>query len=208
MPCARDVASNLGFAIVGVWGLWRLWPRRRETALRCGFPGYALFLSSVTLTAFGSAYYHLAPDNARLVFDRLPIALACAGLLAAVRAESHPRADPRRDVVLLAIVAVASVAWWRFTDHPPGAGDLRAYVLVQGLPLVLIPLWQWTSPTAQADRVWFALALLVYVGAKAAELYDRELFAALGVMSGHTLKHLLSALAAAVIVVRLDRRRA
>ena len=52
------------------------------------------------------------------------------------------------------------------------------------------------------------LALLVYVGAKAAELYDRELFAALGVMSGHTLKHLLSALAAAVIVVRLDRRRA
>ena len=208
VPCARDVASNLGFAIVGVWGLWRLWPRRLEPSLRRGFAGYTLFLVAVTLTAFGSAYYHLAPDNARLVCDRVPIALACAGLLAAVRAESHPEANLRRDLVLLSLAAVGSVAWWHFTDQPPGAGDLRPYLLVQGLPLVLIPLWQWTSPTARADRVWFAVALLVYVAAKAAELNDRELFAALGVMSGHTLKHLLSSLAAAVIVVRLDRRGA
>jgi hypothetical protein len=79
-------------------------------------------------------------------------------------------------------------------------------VLLQGLPLVLIPLWQWSTPTPRADRLWFVAALALYLAAKAAELGDRSLFAGTGVLSGHTLKHVLAALAAAAIVVRLDRR--
>jgi len=207
IPNARNVLSNAGFALVGLYGLWRLVPRRREPALRRGFWGYAVFLAGVTLTAFGSAYYHLAPQNARLVFDRLPIALACAGLLAAVRAEARPRADARRDAAVLGLVGIGTVLWWRLSDVPPGAGDLGPYVLLQGLPLVLIPLWQWTTPTPREDRLWFAAALAWYVAAKAAELSDRQLFALTGVLSGHTLKHVLAALAAATIIVRLERRR-
>ncbi|MDM5181921.1 hypothetical protein PO883_32625 [Massilia sp. DJPM01] len=34
----------------------------------------------IGLTAFGSSWYHLAPDDTRLVWDRLPIALACVSL--------------------------------------------------------------------------------------------------------------------------------
>lgn len=206
IPHARNVISNFGFAIVGAWGLLRLWPRRFDPALRRGWWGYALFLAAVTLTAFGSAFYHLAPSNGRLVWDRLPIALACAGLLAAVRAESRAGADGRRDAVLLSLAAVVSVAWWRLTDTPPGSGDLRPYLLIQGLPLVLIPLWQWTSPASRADRMWFGLAILLYVAAKVAELQDQQLFAALGCVSGHTLKHLLASLAVAAIVISLSRR--
>ena len=206
VPNARDVISNLGFAIVGVWGLLRLWPRRLDPGLRRGWWGYALFLAAVTLTAFGSAFYHLAPSNGRLVWDRLPIALACAGLLAAVRAESRAGADSRRDAALLSLAAVGSVVWWRLTDIPPGSGDLRPYVLIQGLPLVLIPLWQWTSAASSIDRGGFGLALLLYVAAKVAEFQDRQLFAALGCISGHTLKHLLASLAVVAIVVSLSRR--
>ncbi|HSN21277.1 MAG TPA: hypothetical protein VLS49_11400 [Usitatibacter sp.] len=94
---ASDVLSNAGFAVVALWGLIALWPHRREQALERGWPGHALFLAALFLTALGSSFYHLAPDNDRLLWDRIPIALACAGLLAAVHAETHEgRAAARR----------------------------------------------------------------------------------------------------------------
>ena len=86
VPHAADVLSSAGFAVIGVWGWLRLAPLRNHPALSAGLCGYRLFLIGLMLTALGSAFFHLAPDNQRLVWDRLPIALACAGLLAGVRA--------------------------------------------------------------------------------------------------------------------------
>jgi hypothetical protein len=202
---AADVLSNAGFALVGLWGLLRLWPQQRHPALAASWPGYRLFLWALILTAAGSGFYHFAPDNARLVWDRLPIALACAGLLAAVRAETAPQGNRPHVLPLLALAAVLSVAWWHFGEAN-GGGDLRPYLLIQGLPLLLIPLWQWIYRAPRADRQAFGLAIILYVAAKAAELLDHELLATLGWMSGHTLKHLLAAAAAAVIVKRLAGR--
>ena len=197
VPHAADVLSNLAFAAVAVWGLLRVRPMRI---------GYLLFLGALLLTAFGSALYHLAPDDAALVWDRLPIALACAGLLAAVRAECVTALHEKRDVVLLGMFASFSVGWWQFTGMF-GAGDLRPYLLLQILPLVLIPLWQWIYRAPRRDRIAFASALALYAVAKVAEVYDHQVLAALGVVSGHTIKHLLAAGAAAVIVGRLIERR-
>jgi hypothetical protein len=193
-----DVLSNAGFALVGLWGLYRLWPVRRAPGTVRGWPGYALFLASLVLTAFGSGYYHLDPDNARLVWDRLPIALACAGLMTGVFADTHPGFEAGRATVLLALGAALSVAWWYFTERA-GHGDLRPYLLLQGLPLVLVPLWQAASGAPRADRVAFGLAIGLYVAAKAAELNDRAVLEALGWMSGHTLKHLLATVSSALI---------
>ncbi len=202
---AADVASNLGFALVALWGLVVLHPQRRHPALRAGWPGYLLFLSGLLLTAAGSSFYHLAPDNARLVWDRLPIALACAGLLAAVRSETIPGVNGMRGTAWLALFAVFSVGWWRYTDLQ-GVGDLRPYLLIQGLPIILIPLWQAIHRAPRADRAGFGFALLLYVLAKFAELNDHSLLLALGWISGHTLKHLLATCAAALLVGRLVRR--
>ena len=74
IPRAADVLSNVAFGVVALWGVAYL--RRAQSW------GYALFVISLLLTAIGSAFYHLAPDDSRLVWDRIPIALACAGLLA------------------------------------------------------------------------------------------------------------------------------
>ncbi|MBS1191831.1 MAG: hypothetical protein H6R10_3623 [Rhodocyclaceae bacterium] len=205
LPHGADVLSNLGFALVGGWGWLKLAPVRSHPALRAGWPGYRLFLLGLTLTALGSSFYHWAPDNARLVWDRLPIALACAGLLAAVRAETRPGIEAGRDAALLAVFAIASVAWWYATELWV-KGDLRPYLLLQGLPLVLVPLWQAIYRAPRLDRVWFGVALLLYVFAKGAEVFDHELLAALGWISGHTLKHLLATGAAAVLVGRLVQR--
>ncbi len=199
---ALDVLSNAGFAIIGGYGLYRLWPRMGESVP--GWPGFALFLAALVLTAFGSAFYHLAPDDHRLIWDRLPIALACAGLLAGVRTKVRPNVNAIRVTGVLAFVAAASVFWWYATEQV-GAGDLRPYLLLQASPLVLIPLWQAIYRAPRADRVGFGVAIALYVGAKVAELLDHQLFASTHWISGHTLKHLLAALAAAVVVGTLVR---
>lgn len=204
IPHFADVLSNLGFALVAMWGGAQLAPARRHVGIRNGWAGYRLFLIGLFFTAIGSSYYHLAPDNAHLVWDRLPIALACAGLLAGVWGDVRKKNSAMLSA-LLAIVAVFSVAWWYFTEQI-GAGDLRPYLLLQALPIVLIPLWQWIHGAPRSERWAFGAALLLYVIAKFAELNDHEIAAVLGLLTGHTLKHLLASVATAVIVSHLVRR--
>jgi hypothetical protein len=205
LPNAADVLSNIGFMGVGLWGLLRLWPSRHHPALAAGWSGYRLFLFALMLTAGGSWFYHLAPDNFRLIWDRLPIALACAGLLGAVRAETHPGPRHNGGVMLLSIAAIGSVAWW-YLSAPDGNGDLRPYLLLQALPLVLIPLWQAIHQSPRGDKLAFSVAILLYIAAKVAELNDHTILAAMGWISGHTIKHLLATVAAAVVTARLAQR--
>ena len=96
-------------------------------------------------------------------------------------------------------MAVASVWWWWATNRP-GPGDLRPYLLLQTVPLVLVPLWQMHAHRPRAGRRAFSLAIALYVLAKTAEVSDHTIHAWLQPLSGHTLKHLLAAVAAAVIV--------
>jgi hypothetical protein len=202
---AADVLSNAGFALVAIWGWLMLWPKRASNELRNGWPGYRLFLIGLLLTAFGSAFYHLAPDNARLIWDRLPIALVCAGLIVGVRGDTRPQLKAEIEAILLALYAVASVAWWVYTDST-GADDLRPYLLLQILPIILIPLWQAIHRAPRTDRIAFAAAMVLYVVAKFAEVFDHEIADTLGFVSGHTIKHLIATLATAAVVWGLTRR--
>src|SRR5690242_13090880 len=59
IPNFGNVISNVPFAGIGIIGL----------RLVHGAPARVLF-AGVLLTFFGSAYYHLAPSDARLVWDR------------------------------------------------------------------------------------------------------------------------------------------
>jgi hypothetical protein len=199
MPHGADVLSNVGFALVGLWGIARLVRGHRDSRLDPMRAGLWLFATALTLTAIGSAYYHLAPDNARLVWDRLPIALASAGLLAAAYGRTHDNFSSASLASMLAVLGIASVLWWSLTEAR-GVGDLRLYLLVQGAPLVLVPLWQWIGDAPARERLAFGAAIVLYALAKWAELEDRAIYEALGVVSGHTLKHLLAAAASAFIL--------
>ena len=87
-----------------------------------------------------------------------------------------------------------------------GAGDLRPYLLLQGLALILIPLWQAIHRAPRTDRIAFAAAMALYVLAKSAEVLDHEIANAFGFVTGHTLKHLIATAATAAVVWGLTRR--
>jgi hypothetical protein len=93
----------------------------------------------------------------------------------------------------LAVFGVVSVVWWDVTD------DLRPYALAQFLPMALIPLMLALFPGRRPAGPLVA-GIAVYVVGKLAEVGDRVIFAVGGLISGHTIKHLLAAVAAALIV--------
>lgn len=194
VPNFADTVSSLGFVVPALTGAWML-RRAGRFALR---PAYAaLFLAMVPIAA-GSVLYHLAPSDATLLWDRLPMSVAFMAFLAIVVGEHRSARAARLALPWLLAAGVLSVLAWAWN------GDLRAYALVQFLPLLLTPAIALLYP-ARAGR-WHGAALLLYALAKAAELADAPLYAALGV-SGHTLKHLLAAAGVAVIADSLRRYR-
>ena len=210
VPNFGDVASNLPFAFVGIWGLVFLY-RARLTKLggpfldqREKWPFTFVFVG-LLLTAFGSAYYHLAPDNSRLVWDRLPMTITFMSMVAAIIAE---RINLRLGLWLMPIllcVGLASVWQWSWSERQ-GAGDLRFYAAVQAYSALMI-LLAFRLPGRYTRSADFGFVLGFYALAKALELVDRPIFAVLHVASGHTLKHLAAAAAGFCILRMLQKRK-
>jgi hypothetical protein len=211
IPHFWNVVSNAPFLLIGAAGLillladGGLGPGRRFGRASEKIPFLVLFLG-VTLTAFGSAYYHLDPSNERLVWDRLPMAIGFMGLFAAILGE---RTQPWLGAAALGplvVLGVGSVLYWHWTEQA-GVGNLVPYVAVQFYPLLLIPvLLLFTKPrwTRGGDYLiglgWYALA-------KVLELGDAWIYFQLGAVGGHPLKHLAAALGAYWILRMLLLRR-
>lgn len=194
---ASDVLSNLAFLWVALWAVSRMLHKSECLNLKTfiGTPALIVFVLSILATAWCSSYYHLAPDNARLFWDRLPIALACASLLALVRAQCFgTRNSSSLELLAFSGFAVFSVLWWQSTE------DLRPYLLLQILAVLFPPIWQSIYQRPVGERMSFAAAIVCYVVAKLCETADATILNMTGVISGHTLKHLLAALAAYFIL--------
>ena len=98
------------------WWAWR--DSRRDAAI-------ALLFLAILMTGFGSAYYHLDPNDQTLFWDRLPMAIAFMAILAMAVGE---RLDAKTGAILLwplIAIGVLSILLWRWT------GDLRLYGWVQ-----------------------------------------------------------------------------
>ncbi len=208
IPNFGDVASNLFFLVAGMWGLIFLSGRRgREGFIELRERwAYVFVFLGLLLTGFGSAYYHWAPDNARLVWDRLPMTLAFMGLVSAVISErlSVPAGFYLLPVLLL--IGAGSVVWWWHTETV-GAGDLRFYAAVQVYAVLVLPVLLLLPP--RYTRGWdFVVVFGLYVFAKIFESADRQIFAMdHHTISGHTLKHLAAGAAGFWILRMLKKRR-
>jgi len=192
-----DVTSNLGFLLAALAGFAVvLRPRTQFEFGRERWP-YAVFFAGMLLTAVGSAYYHLAPDNDRLFWDRLPMTIAFMALLAA---QVGDRISVRMGLTLLLpmlLVGAASVLYWRMTERA-GAGNVMPYGVLQGYSVVvLLLIGTLPSRYTRGNDVYWVFA--AYVVSKLLETFDRELLSLSHLTSGHTLKHLAAAVAGVVV---------
>jgi len=205
IPNFGDVVSNIPFAVVGICGLLFLFrphagtfSDHRERWL------YLVMFAGLILTAFGSAYYHLAPGNARLVWDRVPIMIVFMALLAAVIAERVSIVAGLWLFPPLEAAGIGSVLVWR-SGEMQGHGDLRFYAAVQ-VYAILILLLLLLVPAKYTRGSDLAIVVGFYVLAKILEESDRQVFSLGHIVSGHTLKHLAAAAAGYWILRMLQKR--
>ena len=132
-----------------------------------------LFSAGVILTAFGSAYYHWRPTTSRLFWDRLPMTIAFSGVF------SKSLGITQFEALFAGVVSV--LHWHSYNDLGP-------YVVFQ---------YGGVLGTAYQNP---GLAVALYIAAKMCEQYDRSIYSTTNyLISGHTCKHLLAALACAHI---------
>ena len=199
LPHALDVLSNLPFAAMGAWGLW--WLRRVPVGcIDKAQRGLAvLFFVGLMATAFCSSSYHLDPHDAGLCIDRVGMSLAFAGLLGLAAAD---RIGTRAGVALAALVAVAApatalVAWL--------GGNMTPWAVLQGGGLVLLAALAMRRPQSRALGFSIIGVIAFYAVAKALELADAPVFALTQqLISGHSAKHLVAALAGWPVVRALQ----
>jgi len=198
-----DVISNGGFLLVGFIGLLQLRRLRNQGRFESfqQILPFLVFFVAVAFVAPGSAYYHEAPDNDRLFWDRLPMTVAFMSLFAGILADRVHPVFAGKVLWIMVLLGIASLVYWQQTELR-GIGDLRPYALVQFYPMVALPLICWFYPKARHTPVKYLIWMYVwYAAAKLLEFLDTEIFLALGSgISGHSLKHIVAAIAVYMVV--------
>jgi len=200
IPNFFDVISNILFMAACLYGLKLLFdPRDGVERAKFEFGSeviaYAVFFIAAGLTCVGSIWYHLWPSNFTLVWDRLPMTLLFSSFLVIVISE---RLHRKGGLILLApLIAIGIFSIWQwYQSELAGHGDLRLYLAVQFMPFLLVLYMLFFLPSRYSRSSRFGWILLIYALAKAAELFDHQVFDLTQQwVSGHTIKHILAALA-------------
>jgi hypothetical protein len=200
IPNAADVLSNLPFAAFGIYGLLQQAKLRKPSQRFINREGFVLnlFFLGLIFTAVGSMLYHLAPSDSSLLWDRVGMAFAFAGMLGVAASE---RISARSGIWLglasLLIGALALLVWSRTSDVLP-------WVLLQFGCMVMILVLAITRQHIKSLGVSLYAVVAWYALAKVFESNDHVIFEATEHwVSGHTLKHLAASLAALPIILAL-----
>jgi hypothetical protein len=205
IPNFWNVVSNVLFAYAGIAGLRYLAAAGPPGIVESLLPSYRVFFSGLLLTAMGSAWYHAGPGIETMVWDRLPMTLAFMSLFSIVIGEQVSVQLGRRLLLPLLLAGAGTVIYW-WLGESAGRGDLRPYVLVQFMPMALIPMMlaMYQSPFDRTGFIW--LMIVLYAAAKVFEYIDYSVFALGGLISGHSIKHIVAALATLVFLHGLRNR--
>ena len=212
IPNLLDVASNALFLFVGILGLAFVWRHGATSGgstcidLSEKWP-YLFFFLGAALTCFGSGYYHLLPNDDRLMWDRLPMTVGFVSFFAANIAERINVKLGMRLLLPLIAMGIGSVLYWHHSELRTTGGDLRWYIEVQYYPILAILLLAFLFPSKYTHSARIFGVVGLYALSKVFELLDGSIFALGHVVSGHTLKHLAAALAVYSVLRALQVRR-
>lgn len=205
IPNFWNVLTSLAFVLAGGLGLQALVWQNSLTLVPALKPAYRLFFIAVALVGIGSAFYHLAPSNSTLTWDRLPMAAGFMALLAIIIGEYLSQRAGRLLLFPLLAAGITAGVYWHVSELR-GEGDLRFYALVQFLPVVLILVILLIYPSRFTHIRYLAAMLVLYLFSKTAELLDKAVYDWTGSISGHSIKHLVAALAVYCFYLWLKRR--
>ncbi|WP_411727260.1 ceramidase domain-containing protein [Methyloglobulus sp.] len=195
IPNFWNFISNVPFLLAGLYGLYR----GRHLAEEKSRNAYLALCIGVLLVGIGSSYYHYAPSTQSLLWDRLPMTIAFMALFSLLLDERVILGSTSRTLWPLIALGIGSVAYWYCTEIS-GYGDLRPYALVQFLPMALIPTILLFFKRNYLNGLLLLSALALYFVAKVFEHFDQQLFYSIGILSGHTIKHLVASIAVLLII--------
>ena len=192
IPNFWNVISNLPFLLVGIMGLYSIFRSHKISLITEMKAAYIMFFLGISLVAFGSGYYHLSPNNGTLLWDRLPMTIAFMALFSIIINEFTLFKPARFSLWPLIFFGAFSILYWHSTENI-GKGDLRLYILVQFLPMLLIPVILLFFKSKFTNTRGYWILLFAYVLAKAFEYFDEAIQNIL-LLSGHSIKHVVAAL--------------
>jgi hypothetical protein len=204
IPNFWNVISNIPFLLVSILGFislkkeWSLGTLNGKEALV-----FLILFLGVLLISLGSAYYHLSPDNNRLVWDRIPMTVVFMSLLSFTMMERISFNLGFWLLIPFIAFGVFSVVYWYQTELA-GQGDLRLYALVQFYSIFLIMLTLVIYPKSYPPFKIYFWMFVFYGLAKITEHFDLKIYEAGGLISGHTLKHIFAAISIYFAVVLLN----
>ncbi|GER26743.1 senescence associated gene 18 [Striga asiatica] len=235
IPNALNVISNVPFFFVGLVGLVLCYYGNYfKLSLKGELCGWTLFFIGVAAVAFGSSYYHLKPNDARLVWDRLPMTVAFTSIIAIFIIERVDVHKGTLSILPLLLAGVVSILYWSVSvncdqisamaefyqtaiiyvcegwrcHRPPWFfDDLRPYALVQFVPCIAIPVMAILLPPMYTHSTYWLWAAGFYLLAKIEEAADRPIYNLTHhIVSGHTLKHLCAAMVPVFLTLMLAKR--
>lgn len=206
IPNYKNVASNFFFIIIGLIGIFSLYKNKFPTISESLKLNYYLFFIGITLTGFGSSYYHAQPNNYTLVYDRLPMTISFMSFFTVIIGEYISEALGKKSLIPFLCLGLFSVLYWYYTELQQ-QGDLRPYILIQFLPMLLIPTIVLIYPSNYKNLSYLWFIMLTYALAKLFEGLDEQVFTTLKIISGHSIKHLLASCAPLCLLIGLKKRK-
>lgn len=205
LPNFWNVISNVPFLLIGLFGMIYYFKQIRDKQEDVLYVNKLLFCFGIFLTGIGSSFYHLHPDNDSLVWDRLPMTIAFMSFFSIVLGNFICYKTGQRMLFPLLLLGLISLVYWRMTSER-GVEDLRFYIIIQFLPVVLIPVILLLYQENRSIKIYFWLILLSYVIAKIFECSDVFFYQKSNALSGHSLKHFAAALGP-LIFLMMERKR-
>jgi Ceramidase len=201
-----NVISNVLFIVVSLSGLNLLRKRHNANHLtqQESIVYFTLFIA-LFFVSLGSVYYHWSPDNESLVWDRIPMTIVFMALLSLTIMQRINHKVGFYLLFPLVIFGLFSVGYWYWTELS-GQGDMRLYALVQfySMILILLILFFFRKPYPPTKAyVWLAS---FYIMAKLTEYNDAVIYKYCGLVSGHTIKHVLAAFGAYGLIIMLKAK--
>ncbi len=201
IPNFWNVISNLPFFIIGLAGIIFMFYQKNKGNKIPLFVNCFVFFLGIFFTGIGSAYYHYAPANQTLVWDRLPMTISFMSFFSIIIGEYICEKSAKRILLPLLLIGLMSIIYWQMTESR-GVGDLRFYAMVQFLPIVLIPLILVLFHSKEKNVIYYWIIIMAYGLAKFFEAND-DLIYYYSFLSGHTIKHFFAACAPLMFLIKL-----